>query len=232
MDKVGKYTLEIMNEASWYNNWLFALIKPHLAGDILEIGAGIGNFTELLTENITDPNVIYATDKSREYVSELTKKYKDKAKIAVGDIEANNNFFNGKKFDAIICLNVLEHIKEDDEALKNMFTLLKKHGKLILLVPAHKILFSDFDKLLGHWRRYDKKLLGRKLSSVGLKRVLLRYINFSSAFGWLIFLKFTKWREIPKKQLGIFDFFGKIFLWPENFIEPPFGLSVLAIYEK
>ena len=147
-------------------------------------------------------------------------------------IDLRNIPFEDHSYDVVFASHVLEHIKEDDEALKNMFTLLKKHGKLILLVPAHKILFSDFDKLLGHWRRYDKKLLGRKLSSVGLKRVLLRYINFSSAFGWLIFLKFTKWREIPKKQLGIFDFFGKIFLWPENFIEPPFGLSVLAIYEK
>jgi len=50
MDKVGKNTLEIMSKAVWYNSWLFEQIKRYLRGDILEVGAGIGNFTSRFKE--------------------------------------------------------------------------------------------------------------------------------------------------------------------------------------
>jgi len=50
MDEVGEYTLQIMRLAGWYNTWLFSTIEPYLGKEILEVGAGIGNFTALLAE--------------------------------------------------------------------------------------------------------------------------------------------------------------------------------------
>ena len=50
MDLVGKETLEVMKEARWYNQWLFTMIEPYLGKEILEIGAGTGNFTRILSK--------------------------------------------------------------------------------------------------------------------------------------------------------------------------------------
>jgi len=147
-------------------------------------------------------------------------------------VEKNDNFFNNKKFDTIVCLNVLEHIKKDTNALKNMYSLLIKGGKLILLVPAHEFLYSHLDAKLGHYKRYNKKELDLLLEDIGFKKISLKYINLASAAAWFIMLRLTKRGSLPRRNVEIFNIIGKLLIWPEKYIEPPIGLSVLAIYKK
>src|SRR5207302_1798418 len=59
-------------------------------------------------------------------------------------------------FDLIVCMNVLEHIEDDYRALRHMLSLLRPGGTLFLLVPSHDLLYSDFDRASGHYRRYSK----------------------------------------------------------------------------
>ncbi|KKQ42863.1 MAG: Methyltransferase type 12 [Microgenomates group bacterium GW2011_GWC1_37_8] len=229
MDKVGEYTLEIMREAGWYNNWLFMLIEPELKGHILEVGAGIGNITQLLVDK---SKRVYAIDLNERYVEKLKKRFANKLEVELGNVEKNDNFFNNKKFDTIVCLNVLEHIKKDTNALKNMYSLLIKGGKLILLVPAHEFLYSHLDAKLGHYKRYNKKELDLLLEDIGFKKISLKYINLASAAAWFIMLRLTKRGSLPRRNVEIFNIIGKLLIWPEKYIEPPIGLSVLAIYKK
>ena len=226
MDLVGMETLEVMKEARWYNQWLFKMIKPYLGKDILEVGAGTGNFTRLLSK-IGKVSVI---DIEERYIKYL-KKNKN-ISSGIGDIEEGQYFFRNGLFDSIVCLNVLEHISDDLKALKNSQKLLKEGGTLVLLVPAHKILFSNFDKTLGHFRRYTTGELAQKLKNAGFKVVTNRYLNWWAAIGWFVFLRLTGWRSMPKNEVGIFNYLGKLFLWPEKFVEFPFGLSVLALAKK
>ena len=150
----------------------------------------------------------------------------------IGDIEEGQYFFRNGLFDSIVCLNVLEHISDDLKALKNSQKLLKEGGTLVLLVPAHKILFSNFDKTLGHFRRYTTGELTHKLKSAGFTVITNRYLNWWAAIGWFVFLRLTGWRKIPKSEVGIFNYLGRLFLWPEKFIKFPFGLSVLVVAKK
>ncbi len=228
MISTGELTLKVMKEASWYNEWLFSLVNPHCRGEILEIGSGIGNFTDLLLKkgNVT------AIDIDKKYIDLFKTRRSKGLQSGYGDIEKNKFFFKDKKFDTIICLNVLEHIKEDNKALANMFSLLNKKGKLILLVPAHKLLFSKFDTNLGHFRRYNVAGTDEKLELSGFKYITSRYINWWAAIGWYIFLKIFKKEQLPDQEVKIFNYLGKFLLWPEKFIKFPFGLSVLAIAEK
>ena len=228
MDRVGEYTLQIMREAGWYNSWLFSFIEPHLGKDTLEVGSGIGNFTELLLEKTK----LVAVDLNKEYISNLKKRYKKRLSVGFGNIEKGEYYFKNKKFDTVVCFNVLEHVQNDEKALKNMFSLLQKGGKLLLLVPARELLFSEFDQKLGHWRRYSKFQIDKLVRKIGFKSISVRYLNWWSAIGWLIFLKFTKRNKMPQKEVKIFDFLGKIFLWPEKYAKMPFGLSVLAVAQK
>ena len=225
MDKVGEYTLEVMKKAKWYNLWHMTFFDKHLKGDILEVGTGIGNFTMLLAKY----GSVTGIEKNRRYIGI----FKDDAiKYGYGDIEKGKYFFKKRKFDTIVCLNVLEHIKDDKRALGNMYSLLNKNGKLILLVPAHDLLCSKYDKLLGHFRRYNIPKTESKIRNAGFSIVNSRYINWWGALGWLFYLKLLNKEEFPEKEVGIFDILGKIFLWPEKFIKPPFGLSVLAVARR
>ena len=159
IDPLGHSTLETMSFAKWYNDWLLSLIEHYIGKTTLEVGSGIGNFTHLLESrsNVT------ATDINKDYIRRLKRVRGTKTEAGFGDIEKNSFFFSKRKFDTIICLNVLEHIKNDRKALNNMNSLLKKGGTLILLVPAHGLLLGKFDKELGHYRRYSLGDIKKKL---------------------------------------------------------------------
>ncbi|HEX6977270.1 MAG TPA: class I SAM-dependent methyltransferase [Patescibacteria group bacterium] len=223
MDKVGKKTLEVMSEAHFYNKWLFKQISYWVKGDILEVGAGIGNFTELLKNK----GKVTALDLNPDYIKILKKNLQGRA--GFGDIEKGKYFFKNRKFDTIICMNVLEHTKDDEEALRNMFNLSKKGGRLILLVPACSFAYSGMDEDLGHWRRYNKKEAEVKLRKAGFRIERSFYLNVFGLFGWWFNGKVLGKRNIHSGQLKIFDTIAQPILKLEEIIRPPFGLSVVTV---
>jgi SAM-dependent methyltransferase len=215
--KTGEKTLEIMSTVSWYNDWLVDQIGRYLKGEILEVGAGIGNFTSKLSKY----GKVTAIDYNPNYEN-----------ANYGDIEKGKYFFGDKKFDSIVCMNVLEHIKDDKKALSNMFNLLKPGGKIILLVPAHKWAYGRMDKELGHFRRYTKDQFSNLLKTSGYSLLTNRHLNWLGLVGWFINGKILGRKIIPEEQLGVFDYIARPFLLLEEFVNPPFGLSVLVVGEK
>jgi SAM-dependent methyltransferase len=228
MDILCRDTLEIMTKARWYNQWLFSIISPYIKGEILEIGAGVGNFTEMLTK----VGKVTLIDLEEEYITKINNKFGRLVSSGYGDIEKKEYFFVEKQFKTIVCLNVLEHIKNDKKAIQNMFNLLSDGGYLILVVPAHQYLYSNFDRRIGHFRRYSLGEVKSTLTKQGFKLKIVRYINWWAAIGWFVFIKTFKLEAMPKGPVGIFDKFGKLFLFPEKIVSMPFGLSVLAIAKK
>jgi 2-polyprenyl-3-methyl-5-hydroxy-6-metoxy-1,4-benzoquinol methylase len=223
--KNGQLTLESMSKASWYNAWTTNIFKPYLKGDILEVGCGIGNFTKLLCSY----GNVYAFDPDKYCVLETKKNAGSKAKVGIGNIEKGEYFFKEKKFDAIVCINVLEHIKNDKKALKNMIDLLKPGGTLILLVPSHPFLFGEIDRAIGHFRRYEKKKTIKTLKKSGMNILYARRINFLGALGWFVSGKILKEISVNEKKLSLFNKIAPLILPIEEKLEPPFGTSVLII---
>ena len=202
-DPVGEKSLEVMSEAKWYNLLIYnRFVKPNLGKKVLEIGSGIGNFTEIL---LKDSKLLLATDIRKSYLSTLRKIKNKKLKVAFADIE--DNIFKPKYtgFDTIICLNVLEHIKNDQRALNNMYKKLNKNGKLVMLVPAHQQFYCLLDKNLGHFRRYTKNLLRNKIKKAGFKIVSEDYLNPISGIGWFINGKILRKGVIDTKLIKIFN---------------------------
>lgn len=225
---IGQDTLEVMSSANNYNAWSLSLFSKYLKGDILEIGGGIGNFTSLLTKygDVTSIEI------EKSYLPKIRKRVKENVDVGFGDIEKGDYFFKRKKFDSIVILNVLEHIKDDDRAVANIFKLLKKKGHVCILVPAHSLLFSKMDKNLGHYKRYTKDNLNKLLIKNGFDIKETRYLNLLGAFGWFFSGRVLKKEAIPQNQLQVFDVLSKPMLYIERFVRPPFGLSVLTIATK
>ncbi len=170
-------SLENMSQAAWYNRWTLQKISKFLKGDILEIGCGTGNFTQ----SLTNFGKIWAIDIDQEFIKQTRKRVSNDVQINIGDIENGRYFFKNKKFDSIICFNVLEHIEDDIKALNNLYQLLKYDGKLILLVPAHPALFGSIDKAVGHFRRYQKNQLLKTLEKHNFKIICSKNLNFLGA---------------------------------------------------
>lgn len=219
-------TLESMSQAVWYNQWTLNKFAPFLYGDILEIGCGIGNFTGLLAKY----GKVWAIDIDQEYIKKT--KLNKKINVGFGDIEKGKYFFKNKMFDSIVCLNVLEHIKDDNFAIKNLFALLKPGGKLILLVPAHQFLYGEIDRSIGHLRRYNKGDLTKLLEEAGFKILLSRKLNFLGALGWFIAGKILKEEIVKKGNIKIFNLVAPFVLFVEDLFEIPIGTSILIIAQK
>lgn len=221
-------TLESMSQAVWYNRWTLNKFKKFLEGEILEIGCGIGNFSLTLTNY----GRVWGIDINSKLIDIAKSKVKDKVKLGFGDIEEERYFFSNKKFDSVVCLNVLEHIKNDTLALVNIYKLLKRGGHLILLVPSHLWLYGEIDKSIGHFRRYNKTQLNQLIKSIGFKIIKSRKINSLGAIGWLIAGKLFKDNSVKEYKLKLFNILAPFFLSVENILEPPIGTSILVIAIK
>lgn len=224
----GEATLESMNQAVWFNQWTLEKFKKFLHGDILEVGCGIGNFTTTLANY----GNTWAIDINSSYIQKLKKTKSDQASFGIGDIEEGKYFFGNRKFDTIVCINVLEHIKNDSGALSNFNKLLKKGGKLILMVPSNPYLYGEIDKSIGHYRRYKKNDLIKKIEELNFKIVKSRRFNLLGACGWFISGKILKDTIVKKWKIKIFDFIARFILPIEDLIEPPIGTSILIIAQK
>lgn len=226
--KSGYITLENMSQATWYNRWSFKKFSEYLQGDILEVGCGIGNFTKALSKF----GKVWAIDNDH-FCVEKTKKQTDlPEQVLDANIETDSHIFGKKKFDTIVCLNVLEHIKKDRRALINMYQKLKIHGNLVLLVPIHPSLYGEIDRSINHYRRYRPNELKTLLSNCHFEIIFSRKLNFLGALGWWFSGKVLKNNTVHKKRLLIFDLIAPFILPLEDIIEPPIGTSLLVIAQK
>ena len=224
--------LEVMSDAVRYNDWLFSQFRPFLGNRILEVGAGIGNFTEKLL----DREHVVATDVYEPCVLYLEKRFSRNANVYplfrdissddIADLRQHN-------FDTILCMNVLEHIRDDQAALDTLFTLTRDRGKLLLLVPAFPVLFGTIDRMVGHHRRYTKNVLVRKCAQSGFQIRSAYYMNWPAFLGWFVNNRLLMNREESSRQVKFYD--SLIIPWLrvlEGIIHPPFGLSIVLVAEK
>ena len=147
-----------------------------------------------------------------------------------------------EQFDIIVASDCLEHLLDDNAAIKNWTTLLKTGGKLYVFVPAFQSLWSKHDEVNMHYRRYTNKELKSKLITENLTILKSSYWNFFLFIPLYFFRKIDAVVSRNKKKEGqIID--GKItnsillkLLLFENkllkYINFPFGVSTFCIAEK
>lgn len=172
------YDLRITNLAR------FILKKlPIKQGSFIDVGAGNGLFLKFFKDRGFE---VEGIELEKDQVHEMRKDFKLKdVKISQGDI---TNLHGKESYDVVIASDVIEHIQNDEVALTNLFTFVKKGGYLVLTVPAHMHLYGKRDKIWGHYRRYDKQDLVRKLQSLeGCKVVNVSYWNVLGYFAYFFF---------------------------------------------
>jgi SAM-dependent methyltransferase len=151
--------LDIFAHAINWKKYWSSEIRPYLSGDVLEVGAGLGANTEFIkSANISswtclepDPNLVFR----------MRTRFQAQADLSDCRIEAGTTEMLGadRRFDAVLYIDVLEHIQNDRDELARACRLLRSGGKIVVLAPAHQWLYTPFDRAIGHFRRYDKPRL-------------------------------------------------------------------------
>jgi SAM-dependent methyltransferase len=206
-----------MAEAKNYNAFLEKLVlkyAPQDGGLILDIGAGIGTFAK----GISDKSYrVHCVEPDLEQSKEI---------VRIGlTVDTSIDNIPNDSVDFIYSLNVLEHIENDKEALKLWTRKLKLGGTILIYVPAFNVLYSSFDKLLGHYRRYSKNLLVEVAIASDLRIEKVKYFD---SMGFFVSLPY-KWinngeGKISKKTLVFYD----KYLFPVRYLFDFFFFNTLG----
>lgn len=224
-----------------YRAYQYNLVKKYMGNNILEVGSGDRGFTAEIVKN--NPNLERLI--SIEPSEGLYHQHKDNFNFPPHIKFDNEDLFNLKKetygtFDTVVYIHVLEHIEKHREALDHTAQLLEKGGYILIEVPALPFLYSVHDEVLGHYRRYTKKILREAINPELYETVRMWYNDPIGVVGSFVFFKMLKRKintdegtSLVKNQGGIYDkyvipFEGKI----EKFITFPFGLSLTAVLKK
>jgi glycosyltransferase involved in cell wall biosynthesis len=226
-----KATLDAFSIAPNFNCWIADTIKPYLGRHILEIGAGIGNLSRVL---VAKRKRYVATDLDSEHLERLRVRLAGRPNVDSALLDASRaedyRPFR-EQMDTVVCLNVLEHIKDDHGALLSINTLLQPGGRAIILVPEGHSIFSSLDEELGHWRRYSEEQLCQRMIEAGFELEEMLKFNRVSRPGWWLNGKILKRRTISRFQLRNFD----RMVWLFRRIDPHFPwppTSLIAIGRK
>ena len=224
--------LEIMSSAENYRAWMYSRIAPAVGRRILEIGCGIGNFTRLFL----DRELVVAADVYEPCLQQLKLLLGERSNLIPVRLDVSDPAtvaLRPYEFDTVICLNVLEHVEQDDKALEHMHAVLQPGGRLVLLVPAFPFLYGSVDRSLAHYRRYTRKTLLPRMRDAGFRIERSFYMNMVGMVGWFLNNRILNHREEDPAQIAFFD----RFIAPpaerfERLVPPPFGLSLIAIGVK
>ena len=223
-------TLRRMSALDRYNGFLFETIRPMIGQHVLEVGAGTGTMTAFLK----DRDRVLATDYDPQYVHQLGHRFEQSPNVEIARLDLEGELpeeLRGRRFDTIICLNVLEHVADDRGAVSRLSTLLEPGGRLVVLVPAHPRLFGTMDEAVGHHRRYGRGQMSNLMREAGLDVESETYVNATSTAGWYLNGRLLKRRSVPGLQARVADMLVPVYRL-ERRMGLPFGLSAIAVARR
>jgi SAM-dependent methyltransferase len=150
--------LELFAEATCWKRYFASRVRPHLGADVVEVGAGIGGTTALLSPGHRGRWLCLEPD--GQLLAHI------EAAIADGQLDGCearaatlSQLGSDEHFDSVLYIDVLEHIADDTTEARHAAEHLRPGGTLVVLAPAHQWLYSPFDKAIGHFRRYSRASL-------------------------------------------------------------------------
>jgi SAM-dependent methyltransferase len=222
-------SLDRMAGAANYNAWLLDRAEPFIGRRVLDFGAGIGTFTAAIAARAE----VVAVEPDPRLGPGLRKRFAGNGHVTV--VEDDAGWLAGDDahgtFDTVLCLNVLEHIRDDALVLRGFHDALSLGGHLLLLVPAHRTLFGEIDRSVGHERRYSRGPLRHLLERTDLQPIELRYVNPLGAVGWFVASQLLRRDQVPEGPLHAYDQLVPMLRRLDR-LRLPFGLSIWAVAQR
>ena len=228
-DTYGSQILGRLNRAPRFTKWMADVIRPYVGEKVLEIGAGTGN----LTVQLTPRRLYWVSDINPLYLDYLENIRLNRPYMRVGytDGGKGDSFPREKKFDTVICLNVVEHLADDLTALNNFREVLEDQGRAIVLVPCGPWLFGSLDEVLGHHRRYSRKQLTDLVERAGFRLESMLGFNRIGVIAWWLNARLLRRRTFGFWQIQLLNVLTPVFRVLDNFLPLP-PLSLIAVISK
>lgn len=222
--------LELFESAKNWKTYFSTRIKLYIAGDVLEVGAGIGGTTPYLVNSkvmswtCLEPDIILFDQlKKTGYSWGNNEFYKFSNTVLTAEKESYNT---------ILYIDVIEHIQKDQEELARAYKALRVGGTLIILVPAFNFLFSPFDQSIGHFRRYDKPML-KAIIPEKMECKELIYLDSLGFFSSVVNKLFLKQHYPSQVQINFWDnYLIPISKRLDTVLCNSFGKSLVGIFQK
>jgi SAM-dependent methyltransferase len=221
--------LEAMASAAHYRRWIVDAFDPYLGERVAEVGAGIGSITRILLERPLKRLVAFEPS---------TNMFPHLASAVQGHANARavNELFGGEQagedYDSIAYINVLEHVEHEREELLAAYHALRPGGHLLVFVPALAWLYSNFDREVGHFRRYSRDGLQRVVAHSGFEIVESRYFDVAGVLPWYLYFTLLG-RGMGKGSVSLYD---RVVVPPmrilEGWIAPPIGKNLLLVARR
>jgi SAM-dependent methyltransferase len=211
-----------------YRAYQLELIAPHCGRSVLEVGAGLGDFAAQFDQ--LDRLVV--TDVDPGAVAAMAQRFSDRPEVEPRrlDLDDPATLEIGTPVSAVVAINVLEHIEEDADALRRLAGLVEPGGRVVMFVPGYQQLYGEFDRAVGHVRRYTPATLSSAFVRAGLRPVDVRPVNLLGGVAW--------WATVRRGGVGtpnprLVRIYDRWVVPTTRLLErrfrPPFGQSVLGV---
>ena len=224
--------LELFKEAKNWKRYFGTKLSPYLTGKVLEVGAGMGETTiHLPHRNVTQWTCL----EPDPALAAILQEKKDGSYLPEHCQVVNGSLANldpSECFDTILYIDVLEHIEHDREEVERAGRHLSPGGHLVVLCPAYNFLYSEFDKAIGHYKRYTAADL-RKLTPEGLDTHAFFYLDSMGFFASLMNRLLLHQSYPTKQQVAMWDrYFVPVSRVLDSLFFRTFGKAVIAIWKK
>src|SRR5260221_157615 len=224
----GRGVLNNLNVTPQYVSWLARVVRPYLGDTVLELGAGIGN----LSGRLMSRRLLYvAAENDPLHLHALRNRCLRTPNVQVRRIDPEAAADFDGAFDTVLCLNVLEYVKDPRMTVESIRGCLNPGGTLVVLAPQDPSLYGALDRSMGHKRRFEREALQTLLAGAGFEVEQVYSLNKIGTPPWWIYSKLVGSVHINKVTLKIFDktvwFWRRIDRWL-----PWAGLTLVLVARK
>lgn len=224
----GRGLLNNLTGTPSYVTWVTSLIRPHLGATILEIGAGLGNFSgRLMGKKLS----YVAAEKDALYLHALRNRFLKTPSVHVSELDPENADGYSQwagQFESALCVNLLESLENPEAILKSLASTLKPGGNVVVVVPQGPGLFGSLDRGLGQKRRFSVGQLSGMLGAAGFEVMETRGFNKIGSVSWWLSGSMLGQTKMNRVVLKLWD--KTVWFWRRvDSLLPWDGLTLIVV---
>jgi SAM-dependent methyltransferase len=223
--------LDSLAEAKNYYAWVMRQFEPYLGSTVIEVGAGIGTFSDYFLDSPKVEKLI-AIEPATNTLPHLRERFGGSKRVSVLPGYLSDHY-TSLCADAVAAVNVLEHVEDDAAFLREAHDAVRPGGHLLLFVPALPAIYGSLDKTFEHFRRYTKPSLRKVIEAAGWKPRRIAYMNFPGIAAWFMAGRVLRKTSIAPSDAKAYD--RLIVPWIsrlEQIVPPPIGSNIIAIARR
>ena len=227
--RYGRPALQRLEQTHRFTRWLTDRVRPFIGDRVVEIGAGLGGVTQRALPRsrwvATDADELH-----RQYLESRFAGYPG-LEVRPFDLDRPEGHELATGYDTVVCLDGLARTADDVAALRALAALLAPGGRMVLMVPQGRWLFSPLDRAIGGRRRYSRQAIRQAAEASGLTVEAIHGINRAGVPVWVLNGVLLRRPRLDRVQLKLFD--SLVWLWRRvDGLLPWPGLSLLVVLRR